>query len=97
MKNVDTDRSGFIDYTEFLTATINWKKELSHAKLENVFKIFDKDGSGKIGLDEIKQIFGGDANNIGEDVWEDILNEADLNGDGEIDLNEFKILMLEKL
>lgn len=97
IESCDGDGNGFIDYTEFLTATINWKKELSHERLEAVFKMFDKDGSGKIGLEEIKCLFGNDASDIDEFVWNDIIKEADLNGDGEIDLYEFKTLMMKRL
>jgi calcium-dependent protein kinase len=97
IESCDGDGNGFIDYTEFLTATINWKKELSHERLEAVFKMFDKDGSGKIGVEELKFLFGKDAKNIEENVWEEMMKEADLDGDGEIDLYEFKILMLKKL
>lgn len=97
IETCDGDGNGFIDYTEFLTATINWKKELSHERLEAVFKMFDKDGSGKIGLSEIKCIFGEESDNIEDGVWDQIMLEADLNGDGEIDLYEFKTLMLKKI
>jgi len=97
IESCDGDGNGFIDYTEFLTATINWKKELSHERLETVFKMFDKDGSGKIGLNEIKAIFGDDSSHIEDEVWDEIMLEADLNGDGEIDLYEFKTLMLKKI
>jgi calcium-dependent protein kinase len=97
LDSCDGDGNGFIDYTEFLTATINWKKELSHERLEAVFKMFDKDGSGKIGMNEVKIIFGEDSENIDEKVWNEIMLEADLNGDGEIDLYEFKTLMLKRI
>ena len=97
IESCDGDGNGFIDYTEFLTATINWKKELSHERLEAVFKMFDKDGSGKIGLNEVKSIFGVESDSVDEGVWNEIMLEADLNGDGEIDLYEFKALMLKKI
>lgn len=42
MKVVDTNNSGEIDYSEFVTASINRKKLLSKEKLEIVFKMFDK-------------------------------------------------------
>ena len=92
----DADGNEFIEYSEFITATINWKKQLSNEKIESVFKLFDADGSGKIGIDEINSIFGNDAL-IHNDVWADFIKEADKNGDGEIDMYEFKALMLEKL
>ena len=69
---------------------------MSNEKIESVFKLFDADGSGKIGIDEINSIFGNDAL-IHNDVWADFIKEADKNGDGEIDMYEFKALMLEKL
>ena len=42
MKIVDTNNSGEIDYSEFVTASINRQKLLSKDKLELVFKMFDK-------------------------------------------------------
>lgn len=42
MKIVDTNNSGEIDYSEFVTACINRQKLLSKEKLELVFKMFDK-------------------------------------------------------
>lgn len=55
-KAVDTDESGFIEYTEFVIASINEKKLLSHDKLKAAFKIFDKDNSGTITPSEIKVV-----------------------------------------
>ena len=56
---IDTDKSGAIDYSEFISASIDRKKMLSKKRLERIFKMFDKDCSGTISKDEIKQIFGG--------------------------------------
>ena len=56
-------------------------------KLINTFKLLDKDKSGKISKSDIKKVL----NN--EDIDEDELNQFilkfDLNGDGEIDYDEF--------
>jgi calcium-dependent protein kinase len=54
MEIVDSDNSGFIYYFEFLIATINREKFLSKEKLETVFKMFDKDGSGSNSIQELK-------------------------------------------
>ena len=74
---------------EFLSAMIDTKKVITEDKLEKAFKIFDKDGSGKLSLEEIKEVFGGD-----KESWKKVIEEVDLNKDGEVDFNEFKIMMM---
>ena len=58
---VDTDRSGYIDYSEFVVAAMNERQLTSNDKLQAAFKMFDKDGSGIISADEIREVltFGG--------------------------------------
>jgi len=53
---VDSDKSGAIDYSEFVVATMNEKNLLSNNKLQTAFKMFDKDGGGSISIEEIKQV-----------------------------------------
>ena len=60
--SVDIDGSGFIDYSEFIMATMNEKKNISEEKLVSAFKIFDTDNSGTISPEEIWQVLGGAAN-----------------------------------
>jgi len=61
-KSVDSDNSGFIDYTEFVIAAMNEQELNSNEFLQASFKMFDKDGSGVISADEIKTVLGfGDA------------------------------------
>jgi calcium-dependent protein kinase len=55
---VDADKSGFIDYTEFIVATVNSEEFESNEFLQAAFKLFDKDGSGSISGDEIKAVLG---------------------------------------
>jgi len=58
MATVDTDGSGYIDYTEFLAATVNKKKLLSESNLEVAFNAFDRDGSGSISIEEVRSMLG---------------------------------------
>ena len=55
-KKVDIDHSGFIDYSEWVVATINKEKLLSREKLEAAFNLFDKDGGGTISANEVKEL-----------------------------------------
>ena len=86
--NLDLDGSGKISYDEFLSAMISSKKVVTEERLEKAFKMFDKDNSGKLSVNEIKAVFGGT-----EEQWKNVINEVDLNNDGEVDFAEFKIMM----
>ena len=58
MRVADTDGSGEIDYSEWVVASINKKKLLSNEKLEAAFNLFDKDLSGAISAEEVKEVLG---------------------------------------
>jgi calcium-dependent protein kinase len=69
INEIDVDRSGFIDYTEFIAATINKNKILSKDRLEVAFNAFDSDGSGKIGIEELKQMLERDGKLADDSEW----------------------------
>ncbi len=87
--NLDLDGSGLISYDEFLSAMISSKKIITDERLATAFKMFDKDNSGKLSVHEIINVFGGDV-----ESWKKVIAEIDLNQDGEVDFNEFKIMMV---
>ncbi|OMJ89724.1 hypothetical protein SteCoe_8089 [Stentor coeruleus] len=93
MSQVDSDGSGEIDYTEFITATLNRTRLLSRDRLEMAFKLYDIDGSGTITKDELKAIFG-KQRHYDDAFWEAMINEVDKNGDGVVDIHEFSEMML---
>jgi len=92
MKMVDTDQNGWIDYSEFVMATLNKKNLLSDERLEAAFKIFDKDNNGFIDASEIRAVLG-KGKNLDDHVWEELISEVDINGDGEVSFKEFKKMM----
>jgi calcium-dependent protein kinase len=69
---------------------MNEKNLLTNDKLEAAFKMFDKDGSGLITADEIKEVLGA---GIPESSMNEILKQVDENGDGEISFEEFTQMM----
>jgi calcium-dependent protein kinase len=58
-------------------------------RLDKAFRLFDKDGNGKLSIEEIMHVFGGNGN-----AWKQVIQEIDINNDGEVDFEEFKTLML---
>ncbi len=91
-KSIDKDGSQYIEYEEFLVAFMNNELLLSEKNLNNAFSHFDKDKSGKLGMEEIKILLGMVTE---EDNYrtKELIKEYDINGDGEISLEEFKKLM----
>lgn len=95
---LDQDNSGFIEYEEFLRATVDTESMLTEKNLQFAFKFFDKDGSGKLSVEEVKSILGVVGNDKeGADLVKKIMSEVDVNGDGEINYEEFKQLMKKNI
>lgn len=60
MESADTDSSGTINYTEFIAATLEQEVYMKEENLRNAFRMFDKDGSGKISAEEMRDVLAGD-------------------------------------
>jgi len=95
-KNIDTDKSGVINYTEFLAATIQKQVYHKEEKLMQAFRCFDQDKSGRISLKEIAKVIKSEQDEDLE-LLEDEIKRFDLNGDGEIDYDEFCSMMGKKM
>ena len=91
---IDKKNSGSITCTEFITETIDIKKEISREELLGTFKAFDKNGDGVISLEELAETLGEE--NASANYFVGMMKEADANGDGFIDLEEFCNFVLQK-
>lgn len=85
---LDQDGDGNIDYTEFLVSCGKNLQKISQDNLVIAFNLFDLDGNGFITSEELREVLE-NGQITEENVWEEILKEADTNGDGQIDLKEF--------
>ena len=91
---VDEDGGGSIDFDEFMVMMADRMKERDQEE-EGIeaFKVFDADASGYITSDELRRILM----DLGEDVTEEemdaLILEADLDGNGRIDYDEFSKLV----
>ena len=89
---LDGDNNDYIDYEEFLRATLDRKLLVNERILRLAFRFFDKEKIGVINKDRIMKLFVG--TNMTEDVFNNIFDEIDSDKDGQIDFNDFKEMMM---
>ena len=91
MEKVDKNKNGRIERQEFMDA-MNEMYSVPQTTVEEVveaFKIFDKDNSGKISLDEMKTILLKFTDDFNEEEVEEIFHLIDTDKSGEISYAEF--------
>ncbi|KAL4441167.1 hypothetical protein ABPG74_002117 [Tetrahymena malaccensis] len=90
---VDSDKSDSIDYSEFITATLERKIFNEKEYLQKAFNLFDQDGDGHITKDEISRIIGNAEDDSQtseiEQQIQQIIDQIDINQDGKIQFEEF--------
>lgn len=89
--SLDNDKTGKINYTEFIAGTIDQHIYYKNERLYEAFKKFDKDGSGKISKNEVGQIIHATLDDI--KCIDEAIKKFDIDGDGLMDYNEFCNMM----
>lgn len=93
LMQMDTDESGFIDWSEFIAASLDRKKFESRDILQRAFFHLDQDGSGTISKDELGQMLAVGTGVLDDEHLQKLMEEADQDGDGEISFEEFEKMM----
>ena len=86
MDLVDVNKDGQINYSEFLMATYDFKKNLTRGMIESIFDIIDEDKNGTLSPDELKKFLNLKDN---DPLLVEIIHEADKNGDNLVSFDEF--------
>lgn len=95
LKFIDVSKGGHIEYEEFLRACVDKSTLLTEENLKTAFVLFTKDENKiYISPSEFKSILGLQTK-FSDKTWEGIIKEIDINGDNQIEYDEFKDMMLK--
>ena len=94
MDSCDMNQKGNIAYSEFIAATMDEGIYLQPEKILSAFNLFDKNKTGKISAADLKEILGKETE-FDEGVWKDMIKQVDKNGEGVIDVEQFKTMMFD--
>ena len=92
---MDYYQTGKINYSEFLSATIDVKSFLSEQRLMAIFHQFDTDGSGFITKENIYYAMQKLGQNIEQDEIQEMIGKHDITKDGMLSFDEFKMIFLD--
>jgi calcium-dependent protein kinase len=82
MTVMDSNKNGYIDYTEFIAGCLQSHNYLKENHLKTAFSYYDKDSNGNISLEELKQCLQSEELTLPDSVIEKLMREVDSNRDG---------------
>merc|ERR1719217_1657590 len=95
INEVDADGNGTIDFTEFLSLMARKMKDTDmEEELREAFKVFDKDNNGFISAAEPRHVMTNLGEKLTDEEVDEMIREADIDGDGIIDYKEFTKIIL---
>merc|ERR1712227_657233 len=94
ISDVDKDADGTIDYDEFMMMmTVKMSEKDSREEICKAFRLFDDDDTGKISFKNLKRVSKELGENMTDEELQEMIDEADRDGDGEINEEEFLRIM----
>lgn len=97
INEVDADGNGSIDFPEFLTMMWRKMKNIdSTEEIKEAFRVFDKESKGYISAAELRNVMTNLAEKLTDEEVDEMIREADIDGDGQINYEEFVQMMTTK-
>ncbi|KAH6818779.1 calcium-dependent protein kinase 32 [Perilla frutescens var. frutescens] len=93
MEAGDVDKDGYLDYGEFVAISVHLRKMGSDDHLRKAFDFFDKNETGYIEIEELRDSLTDEAEAMSEEVINAILQDVDTDKDGRISYEEFSAMM----
>ena len=97
VNEVDLDGNGNIEFEEFMALmSKKMKQNDTEEELMEAFKLFDKKGNGFITMNDLKIILENLGEKLSNEEIQDMIKDADLDGDNVINFEEFSRMMTMK-
>lgn len=94
VNEVDQDGNGTIEFNEFLQMMSKKLKEADcEEELREAFRVFDKNNDGLISSNELRHVMTSLGERLSEEEVDDMIKEADLDGDGQVNYEEFVTIL----
>ncbi|CAK9143770.1 unnamed protein product [Ilex paraguariensis] len=95
INEVDPDGNGTIDFEDFLGIMARKMKQDNVAEeFKEAFKVFDRDQDGYISALELREVMINLGERLTDEEAEQMIREADLDGDGLVSYEEFVRMMM---
>lgn len=97
INEVDVDGNGSIDFPEFLSLMARKMRDTdTEEELVDAFRVFDRDGNGLISAAELRHVMTNLGEKLTDEEVDEMIKEADIDGDGQINYEEFVRMMMAK-
>ncbi|CAH1445702.1 calcium-dependent protein kinase 7 [Lactuca sativa] len=93
MEAGDVDKDGFLNYGEFVAISVHLRKMGNDDHLKDAFAFFDKNQSGYIEVEELREALADEDEANNEEVISAIIHDVDTDKDGKISFEEFTAMM----
>lgn len=94
VSEVDKEGTGRISFNDFLAVmTQKMAEKDTKEEILRAFRLFDDDETGKISFRNLKRVATELGENLNDEELQEMINEADRDGDGEVSEEEFLRIM----
>lgn len=99
VSSIDSKKSGGIEYTEFLAASLKKDQYLKESACRKAFSVFDRNGDGRISCNELAKVlnsgsFKDECGSVALNEVAQLIKEFGLKNHEQLDFEEFMLMML---